>query len=74
VGGNPVYPDLDNPYIPKPFGDYTMKGEKGVDKATDGFVTTAARTPGRSLQNPVSRRGMTPKNYKMKSDNLVVDK
>ena len=27
-----TYPSLQNPYIPKPFGDYTMKGEKGADK------------------------------------------
>jgi len=34
VGGNDTYPSLDNPYILKS-GDWTMKGEKGIDKTTD---------------------------------------
>lgn len=31
-----VFPSLKNPYVPSPFGDYTMKGEKGVDKDAFG--------------------------------------
>ncbi|CAE7860317.1 21 [Symbiodinium microadriaticum] len=36
TGGGDVFPKLSNPYVPKPFGDYTMKGEKGVDKDAYG--------------------------------------
>lgn len=33
-GGNEVWPALNNPYVPKA-GEYTMKGEPGVDKNHD---------------------------------------
>lgn len=34
-GGKDTYPSLNNPYVPSHSGNWTMKGEKGVDKGTD---------------------------------------
>jgi hypothetical protein len=81
-GGKEVFPSLKNPYVPKPFGDYTMKGEKGVDKdATGQFHSTwqsGDTWPG--LKNPYVPKeagGPGGKGYKMKDGSetdLVVDK
>ena len=43
-GGNDVFPSLNNPYIPKSFGNYTMKGEKGVDKEKVDFSADSKDT------------------------------
>ena len=43
-GGNDVFPSLNNPYIPKSFGNYTMKGEKGVDKEKGDFSADSKDT------------------------------
>lgn len=78
VGGNDVWPSLSNPNIPKPFGDYTMKGDTGVDKDSEaqGAMYTSNDTwP--SLQNPYIPQAVTPQSYKMKNGSetdLVVDK
>lgn len=79
IGGKETFPSLSNPYIPKPFGDYTMKGEKGVDKDTfgqhHGSWQSSDTWPG--LQNPYVPKeagGEGGKGHKMKADNLVVDK
>lgn len=81
-GGKEVFPSLKNPYVPKPFGDYTMKGEKGVDKDPTGqFHSTWQSSdtwPG--LKNPYVPKeagGEGGKGYKMKNGkdtDLVVDK
>ncbi len=77
-GGKDTWPSLNNPYTPHPFGDYTMKGEKGVDKGTDDALgQDGGNDTWPSLQNPYVPRevgGEGGKGYKMKSDNLVVDK
>lgn len=78
-GGKDTYPSLDNPYVPKPFGDYTMKGEKGVDKDTFGqhHSTWQSKDTWPKLQNPYVPKGETAKTYKMnkgKEKDLVVDK
>ena len=74
-GGEGIYPSLKNPYVPAPFGDYTMKGEKGAEK--DGESDWSRWQSGDtwpSLQNPYVPKAVTPQSYKMKSDNLIVDK
>lgn len=79
-GAGEVFPKLKNPYIPKPFGDFTMKGEKGVDKSnTDNGLWSSSDTwP--ALDNPYVPKeagGPGGKGYKMKNGketDLVVDK
>jgi hypothetical protein len=77
VGGKEVWPDLKNPYIPAPFGDYTMKGETGVDKdATGQFgATWQSGDTWPNLKNPYIPAAIT--GYKMKNGpetDLVIDK
>lgn len=78
-GGNDVFPSLNNPYVPKPFGDYTMKGEKGVDK-DKGDLLSGSKDTFPSLKNPYVPKedgGTGGKGYKMnhgKEKDLVVDK
>lgn len=80
--GKDTWPTLNNPYIPKPFGDYTMKGEKGVDKDTFGQHNGSWQSQDTwpNLQNPYipSEDGDTGgQGFKMKNGpetDLVVDK
>jgi len=82
TGGGEVFPKLSNPYIPKPFGDYTMKGEKGVDKDTFGqhWATWQSGDVWPGLNNPYVPQeagGPGGTGYKMKDGSetdLVVDK
>jgi hypothetical protein len=79
VGGKDTFPSLSNPYVPKPFGDYTMKGEKGVDKDTFGqhHSTWQSGDTWPKLQNPYVPKAETPHSYKMnkgKEKDLVIDK
>lgn len=73
IGGSDVYPDLRNPYVPDG-GMWTMKGEKGVDKNSDDGLGQVQGDTWPELQNVYCPTGVTPQNYKMKSDDLVVDK
>jgi hypothetical protein len=75
-GGSDTFPSLKNPYVPKPFGDYTMKGEKGVDKEATGqhHSTWQSKDTWPALQNPYVPKAETPKSYKMKEKDLIVDK
>ncbi len=73
IGGKDTWPTLDNPYVPKPFGDATMKGEKGVDKATDAQGQWQSNDTWPKLDNPYVPKAETPKTYKMKEKDLVVD-
>jgi hypothetical protein len=52
-GGADVYPSLSNPYVPKS-GEYTMKGEPGVDKNHDaeGEAQWQSGDTWPNLQNP----------------------
>jgi hypothetical protein len=70
IGGSDTAPELKNPYVPQPFGDYKIKGEKfvGDDDAT-GEWGSKDTWPG--LQNPYVPDSVRPP---MKSDNLVQDK
>lgn len=75
--GSETFPSLRNPYVPKPFGTYTMKGETGVDKAGDATGQWGSSDTWPSLQNPYVPRAETPSTYKMnkgKEADLVVDK
>lgn len=78
VGGPDTFPSLNNPYVPKPFGDYTMKGEPGVDKTSDSGLTQVQNSDTwPNLQNPYVPRAETPQTYKMnkgKEQDLVIDK
>lgn len=75
-GGKDVYPSLDNPYVPKPFGDYTMKGEQGVDKDTFGqhHGSWQSGDTWPALQNPYVPTAIGASGWKAKSDNLVIEK
>ena len=81
-GAGDVFPKLKNPYVPKPFGDYTMKGEKGVDKEATGqhHSTWQSSDTWPDLQNPYVPKeagGEGGKGHKMKDGpetDLVVDR
>ena len=78
--GADIFPKLKNPYVPKPFGDYTMKGEKGVDKENNNFALWKSDDTWPSLNNPYvpkEKVGTGGKGYKMKNGketDLVVDR
>jgi hypothetical protein len=75
-----VFPGLKNPYIPKPFGDYTMKGEKGVDKDNKDWSLWKSSDTWPDMKNPYVPKedgGTGGKGYKMKNGketDLVVDR
>ena len=80
-GGGEVFPKLKNPYVPKPFGDYTMKGEKGIDKEATGqhWSTWQTGDTWPDLKNPYVPKeagGTGGKGYKATIDksDLIVDK
>lgn len=81
-GGSEIFPQLKNPYIPKPFGDYTMKGEKGIDKEATGqhAATWQSGDTWPELKNPYIPKeagGTGGKGYKMKNGkdtDLITDK
>lgn len=63
---------IDNPYLPKS-SIPTMKGEPGVDKNwDDGFAMSNSKDTWPNLQNPNNKPSQPV--YRMKSDNLVIDK
>jgi hypothetical protein len=79
-GGKEVFPHVRNPYIPKPFGDYTMKGEKGVDKDNKDWSLWKSGDTWPDLKNPYVPKevgGTGGKGFKMKNGketDLVVDR
>lgn len=75
-GGSDTYPSLQNPYTPKPFGDYTGT-ESGVDKASDTTGQWSSGDTWPNLQNPYIPSAETPQSYKMNKGSetdLVVEK
>lgn len=75
-GGNDTWPNLNNPYIPKPYGDYKIKGEKSIEN-DDALGHEGGSDTWPSLQNPNVPKGETPQTYKMnhgREADLVVDK
>lgn len=70
-----TYPDLKNPYVPKPFGDYKMKEKSAVDDGQSDWSRWQSSDTWPNLKNPyVPDSPWDKSKYKMKSDNLVVDK
>lgn len=75
-----IFPKLKNPYVPKAFGDYTMKGEKGVDKSNSDHSLWSSGDTWPNLNNPYvpkEKVGKGGKGYKMKNGketDLVVDR
>jgi hypothetical protein len=82
TGGGDVFPKLNNPYVPKPFGQWTMKGETGVDKDATGQHWSTWRTADTwpDLDNPYVPKeagGPGGTGHKMKDGSetdLVVDR
>ncbi len=78
VGGNDTYPTLSNPYIPKSFGDFKMKGATSVsDENGDTLAQNQSNDTWPNLQNPYLPKEagkVGGGGYKAKADNLVVDK
>lgn len=60
LGGKDVYPDLSNPFLTKP-GEWTMKGEKGVDKDDDELGTWQSSDTFDKLTNPYLPTSVIPK-------------
>lgn len=54
IGGDDVYPSLNNPYIPDAM-EFTMKGEKGVDKDDEDLGTNQGKDTWPNLQNPLAK-------------------
>jgi hypothetical protein len=71
-----VYPGLSNPYVPKAFGEFTMKGEKGIDKDAKGQhgATWKSKDTYPSLSNPNVPSAEKPKMNNGKEKDLVVNK
>jgi len=67
-----TWPELNNPYVPKPFGTYTGT-ETGVDKADDSTSQWQSKDTWPALQNPYVPVGQTPKMNNGKEQDLVVD-
>jgi len=77
ITGDGIYPSLDNPYVPKPFGKYEIKGEKTIDSDSDLLGHAGGSDTWPSLQNPYNPKAETPDSYKMnhgKEKDLVVDR
>jgi len=60
IGGDGVYPSLDNPYAPKPFGDYKIKGEKDVDADSDQLAHAGGSDAWPALENPYLPKSLVP--------------
>jgi hypothetical protein len=70
-GSSGTYPELQNPYIPKPFGEYTVKGEKGVDQASDATSQWSSGDTWPALQNPYLPKSDVPEMNMGKEEDLV---
>ena len=72
LGGNDTYPNLKNPYIQKPFGDYKIKGEKHVDAdSATGQWSSGDTWP--TLQNPYVPKSVVPKLNQGKEEDAVAN-
>jgi hypothetical protein len=54
VGGEDTYPSLSNPYVPGSM-EFTMKGDKGVDKDSDDLGTHQGKDTWPNLNNPLAK-------------------
>ena len=53
IGGEGVYPDLQNPYTPAPFGDYKMKEPSAIDDGENDWSRFQSSDTWPALQNPM---------------------
>lgn len=60
VGGEEVFPSLDNPYTPKPFGDYKIKGEKDIDSDSGHLAHVGGNDAWPALENPYLPKSLVP--------------
>lgn len=77
ISGADTWPDMSNPYVPAPFGDYKMKEPSAVNDGENDWSKFQSGETWPSLQNPYvpgEKVKLGGTGYKMKSDNLVVDK
>jgi len=78
-GGGDTYPSLRNPYVPTPYGDYTIKGEKHVDTDSGQLAHSGGQETWPALKNPYVPQAETPQTDKMnrsrqgEKEDLVVD-
>lgn len=56
-GGGDIFPSLNNPYVPKAYGKFTMKGEKGVDQEHHSDASSDTYP---SLKNPYVPKASGP--------------
>jgi hypothetical protein len=76
AGGGNTFPSLRNPYVPSPFGDYKIKGEKHVDADSGQLAHWGGQDTWPALQNPYVPQAETPQTDKMnkgREPDLVVD-
>lgn len=74
IGGEGVYPSLDNPYIPKSFGDYKIKGEKNIDNDSDQLAHVGGEDTWPNMTNPYLPKSVDVKMNNGDGTDLVVDK
>lgn len=60
-GGKNVWPSLENPHVPTPFGDYKMKGEKSVVDDDSGLATWQSGDTFPQMTNPYIPAAVMPK-------------
>ena len=63
IGGEGVYPSLDNPYVPSAEVPKIV-GEKDVDSDSDQLAQWGDNDTWPNLQNPYSKASVTPKEAK----------
>jgi hypothetical protein len=63
LGGEGVYPELDNPYVLKA-GEYKIANEKDIDSDSDQLAHWGDADTWPNLQNPYSKASVTPKSVK----------
>lgn len=70
-----TWPGLMNPYVKGANANWLMKGpDSAATTGTDDWSRFQSKDTWPALQNPYVPTGVTPYNYKAKTDNLVVDK
>lgn len=74
IANNDTYPSITNPYIPKPFGSYEIKGEKTVDADSNQLAHSGGGDTWPALQNPYVPKSVTPIMNHGKEADLIVNK
>lgn len=75
ISNGDTWPDVSNPYVPKPYGDYKMKEKSAVDDGENDWSRWQSGDTWPNLKNPyVPDSPWDKSKYQMKSDNRVVDK